>query len=72
MDEPDWMVASAREQKRKLLLQDRADREARLARVREKEERARRRYEDGEPPLKRQVCYNLTQTTGLVVYAHRE
>jgi len=54
------MVASAREQKKKLLLQDRADREARLARVRDKEERARRRYENREPPQKRQVCYILT------------
>jgi len=49
------MLASAREQKRKVLLQDRADREARLARVREKEERARARYENGEPLRKRQV-----------------
>lgn len=54
-DEPDWMVASAREQKRKLLLQNRAEREAKLTRIREKEEKARLRFEKGEPVRKRQV-----------------
>lgn len=52
------MVASAREQKRKLLLQERAEREARLTRIREKEEKARLRFEYGEPPKKRQVMCN--------------
>jgi hypothetical protein len=49
------MIASAREQKKKLLLQDRADREAKLARIREKEEKSRQRYENVEPLSKRQV-----------------
>lgn len=49
------MIASAREQKRKSLLQERQVQEAKLARIREKEEKARLRYESGEPPKKRQV-----------------
>jgi len=54
-NEPDWMIASAREQKRNLLLQERVEREARLTRIREKEEKARLRFESGGPPNKRQV-----------------
>jgi hypothetical protein len=49
------MIASSREERKKLLLQERADLEAKLARIREKEEKARQRYDNGEPPRKRQV-----------------
>ncbi|KAI9654589.1 MAG: ATP-dependent DNA helicase chl1 [Alyxoria varia] len=53
-DEPDWMADHARAQKKKLALQRKADMNDRLAKIRAKEERARQRYESGEPAQKRQ------------------
>ena len=54
-DEPDWITAHAREQRRSAAVRRRAEVEARLAKVREKEKRARARYETGEPLMKRRV-----------------
>ena len=58
-DEPDWILAHAREQKRRTAIQRRSEQEARLAKIREKEQKARVRYESGEPPVKRQVSRNV-------------
>ncbi|KAJ9648856.1 ATP-dependent DNA helicase chl1 [Coniosporium tulheliwenetii] len=53
-DEPEWIVEHAREQKRQAALRERADLEARLAKIRAKEKRLKERYENGEPTHKKQ------------------
>ena len=52
-DEPDWMVTHAREQKRRAALQNRADLEARLERIRQRERKIKERGANGERPSKR-------------------
>jgi len=54
-EEPDWMLEYSRKQQKDAALAKRADVEARLAKVREKETRAEQRYQAGEPPNKKQV-----------------
>ncbi|KKY21951.1 putative imidazole glycerol phosphate synthase hishf [Diplodia seriata] len=53
-DEPAWMLEYAREEKRRTALQQRADLEDRLAKVRAKEKKLKERYSNGEPHFKRQ------------------
>ncbi|OJD29995.1 atp-dependent rna helicase chl1 [Diplodia corticola] len=53
-DEPEWMLEYARGEKRRAALQQRADLEERLARVRAKEKKLKERYSNGEPHFKRQ------------------
>lgn len=53
--EPEWMLEHARQQKRNAAMSRQADLESRLERIREKENRAKSRFEAGEPPSKRQV-----------------
>lgn len=52
-DEPEWMVEHAQEARRKEARQMRADLEARLQAVRDRERKVRDRRADGEPPVKR-------------------
>jgi chromosome transmission fidelity protein 1 len=52
-DEPAWMAEHAREAKRKEILHMRAEFEARLAKVREKERKLREKQASGEPFRKR-------------------
>ncbi|KAF2088523.1 DNA repair helicase [Saccharata proteae CBS 121410] len=54
-DEPQWMLEHARQEKRRVALQQREELEARLAKIRVKERRLRERYESGEPLQKRQA-----------------
>jgi chromosome transmission fidelity protein 1 len=53
-DEPDWILEHARKERLSKALQHRQDFEQRLVRVRDKERRIRRRYDNGEPLFKRQ------------------
>ncbi|EON69697.1 hypothetical protein W97_08957 [Coniosporium apollinis CBS 100218] len=52
--EPEWIIEHAREQKRQAASRERADLEARLAKIRAKEKRLKERYENGEPTRKKQ------------------
>ncbi|KAK5125880.1 ATP-dependent DNA helicase chl1, partial [Cryomyces antarcticus] len=52
-EEPDWMLEHARKEKRRNALQQRADLETRLAKIRAKEKRLKERYQNGEPQQKR-------------------
>lgn len=49
------MIEHAETQKRHEAIHRRDQQEARLAKIRQKEERAKARFESGEPPYKRQV-----------------
>ena len=51
--EPEWMVEHARQARRKEARQMRADFEARLDAVRQREQKVRDRYANGEPPFKK-------------------
>lgn len=53
------MLAHVREQKRRNAVRRREDLESRLARVREKEEKMKARYESGEPMSKRRVSSDV-------------
>ncbi|KAF2147016.1 uncharacterized protein K452DRAFT_330380 [Aplosporella prunicola CBS 121167] len=53
-DEPEWMLEAAREEKRRAALQQGADLEERLAKIRAKERKLKEWYESGEPHHKRQ------------------
>lgn len=52
-DEPEWIIEAARARKRRELLRQREDLEARLVKVRAKEKAQRERYLKGEQGLKR-------------------
>ena len=52
-DEPEWMLTHAQDARRKEALQMRANFEARLAKVRAKEQKVRERHTNGEPFRKR-------------------
>ncbi|KAI9816568.1 MAG: ATP-dependent DNA helicase chl1 [Pycnora praestabilis] len=52
-DEPDWMNEYARKQKRQTALQQKAEVETRLAKIRAKEKRQKEKYERGEPMQKK-------------------
>ena len=52
-DEPAWIVEQAKARKRKELLRNRDDLEARLAKIRAKEKADRERYEKGEQKYKK-------------------
>ncbi|KAK5168775.1 killer toxin resistant protein [Saxophila tyrrhenica] len=52
-DEPEWMVEHAKDERRREIRQLRADLEARLEAVRQKEKKVRQRNANGEPPAKR-------------------
>ncbi len=54
------MVEHSRQRRRQDALQRNADQEAKLAKIRAKEGRARIRYESGEPPSKKIVCIKLS------------
>lgn len=54
-EEPEWMVEYSQRQKREEAVSLRVEVEARLDKVREKERRAKARFEAGEPPVKKQV-----------------
>ena len=49
------MVEHAKNEKRRRLLQSRAEMNARLAKIKAKEDKAKQRFERGEPPVKRAV-----------------
>lgn len=52
-DEPEWVVEHAKQARRKEACQMRADFEARLAAVRQTEQKVRERGSNGEPPFKK-------------------
>lgn len=54
-EEPEWMVEHERQEKRRQALQRRIDLEARLQRLRAKDERTKHRSADGHPAIKRHV-----------------
>ena len=53
-DEPDWMIEHARKERRDRAVQHRQKFEQRLARIRERERKLKKRFENGEPISKRQ------------------
>jgi len=53
-DEPAWLLEHARKQKKQAALQRRAEFEARIAKIKEKEKRLKEVYQKGEPKSKRQ------------------
>ncbi|KAI9886565.1 MAG: hypothetical protein M1823_001607 [Watsoniomyces obsoletus] len=57
-DEPAWIIEHARNQRRQALLQQKTDLETRLSKIRAKEERARQRFENGEPARKKLRNHN--------------
>ena len=52
-DDPEWMIHHAKEERRKEIKHIRMELEARLEAARKREERARDRNPNGEPPFKR-------------------
>jgi chromosome transmission fidelity protein 1 len=58
-DEPVWMLEHARQEKGRLLIQQKTDFEARLAKIRVREKRQKEIYENGEPKFKKSVCGRL-------------
>ena len=58
-DEPAWMVEHAREEQRQRLLRHRHDLEARLVKIREREQREKERYAKGIPVQKKTVRWTL-------------
>jgi hypothetical protein len=52
-DEPEWIIEQARARKRRDLLRQRGEMEARLAKIRAKEKAQREKYLRGEPASKR-------------------
>lgn len=52
-NEPDWIEEHARQQRRRLILDNRKELEARLAAVRKEDERIRKQHADGQPHPKR-------------------
>lgn len=52
-DEPDWIQEHEKTRKQQIFVQGKLDLEARLKQLRQKEERTRLRYENGEPRQKR-------------------
>jgi chromosome transmission fidelity protein 1 len=52
-DEPDWILEHARKERREKAVQHRKDLEQRLARIRENERKLKKRFDSGEPLLKR-------------------
>ncbi|KAI9791475.1 MAG: ATP-dependent DNA helicase chl1 [Peltula sp. TS41687] len=55
-EEPDWIIEHAKEQRRQTVLRRKADVEARLSRIREREKRQRERFEKaGEPPARKKL-----------------
>lgn len=64
-DEPEWVIEHAKKQRRNEARQMRADFEARLEAVRQKEEKIRERNGDVEPPAKkRRQLHDDTQSGG--------
>lgn len=53
-DEPLWILEHARKQRRQEALSRKQDLDDRIAKIKEKEKRAKERYENGEPRFKRQ------------------
>ncbi|KAI9836154.1 MAG: ATP-dependent DNA helicase chl1 [Sclerophora amabilis] len=58
-EEPAWLVEHARAQKRQALLRRRADTEARLSKIREREKKQKERFKAGESRAKRVVRWGL-------------
>lgn len=52
-DEPSWMIAHARKQKKQAAIARRQELEARLAKIKQKEKLIKERYQNGEPSYKR-------------------
>ena len=50
------MIENVKQEKRREAVRAREDLEARLAKAREKEEKMKRQYQNGEPAMKRRVC----------------
>ncbi|KAI9722840.1 MAG: ATP-dependent DNA helicase chl1 [Chrysothrix sp. TS-e1954] len=61
-DEPQWVIDHAVNQRRTEALQQRKDLNARLAKIKAREDRARARFESGERPHKRQRLDEAAQT----------
>ena len=59
-DEPDWVLEHAKTEKRGALMEQWAEKEARLRSIREKELRQKQRYENGESRIKRAVSFATT------------
>jgi chromosome transmission fidelity protein 1 len=60
-DEPAWMLEHTQKQKREAALHRRAEFEARIAKIKEKEKQLQRStYEKGRPPFKRQKIASLS------------
>ncbi|ORY01038.1 helicase C-terminal domain-domain-containing protein [Clohesyomyces aquaticus] len=60
-DEPTWMIEHARQQKKQAAVHRRQEMEFRIAKIKEKEKRAKERHQNGEPRFKRQkVASDLT------------
>jgi len=71
-EEPDWMLEYSRKQQKDDALAKRADMEARLAKIREKEIRAQQRYQAGELPNKRQVRVMLIVPRSELIETRRQ
>lgn len=61
-DEPEWIIEQARARKRKDLLRQREEMEARLAKVRAKEKAQREKFLRGEPASKRRKTEDRGKT----------
>lgn len=57
-DDPEWMKEHARNERRRNALQHRQDLEKRLSKVREREKKVKKQYENGEPVTKRRKIAN--------------
>lgn len=58
-DEPEWMVEFAKKESRRAIAEKRKEFEARLAKIRQEEERLKQAQETGDRPRKKQVLRSL-------------
>lgn len=63
-DEPEWMVEFAKKESRRTIAEKRKEFEARLAKIRQEEERLKQAQESGDRPRKKQVLRSLIDAVG--------
>ena len=55
-DEPEWMIEHAKRESRRAITEKRQEFEARLAKIRQEEERLKQAQDSADRPRKKQVC----------------
>ena len=70
-DEPEWMIEHAKKESRRAITEKRQEFEARLAKIRQEEERLKQAQDSADRPRKKQVCMGSPDGCKIVILTRK-